>query len=1206
MGCHSGLNIPDNEIENDVPGGLDTWAKTFADEGALWIGNTGYGYANDQYISYSAKLMGLFSANLGGTPDVGEALAEAKQLYVGQSATLDPYDLKSMMESTFYGIPNYTLNGPHTASTATGSLPALQLGLDPNTDLTTNPFSISGQTPGSGPTQLGEQSPPEGGSYYEVNNSTLEETAVGFPIEPLDSIDVTDPGVVAHGALISGLSSLDYDDFTPSIAQSDSDTTDDANQVSSLETAFPATLQQVSNYDLFDPVTGNPVSHQAVNVITGQYIPNPSDPEQGNQRLFTSVTGSVEYTSPTDTQFTPPTVDQAEGVVDGGQVNFSVVASSPVQGTTVKEVLVLFKDATNGGDAATGSSVNWTPVWLTEGASGTWSGGAPAPQSGQVAFIVQAVDSDGNVAMSSNKGVDFTQVPAVQSTGNGLSGAVTSGNPETGGYYTTNPVTETLTGPATGTPITYSVDGGPTATAASPVPVSLLGDATHTITATDPEGDTTTQTVGIETQNPTINAVIAAPRSGNNWTSAGTTLTISASATSGIESLSYTATPQGGPPGQPQTIANGSVTVNAPEGTTAYAVTATSFAGHTTTKTVTTNVDDTAPSVSCTPSPVPTAWQDTQGTVTCTGTDTQSGVAGPNPITLSTSVAVGTANPTAQTNSAQVCDNVGDCTTAGPYTFKVDLTAPVVTASVSAPKSANGYDGAGTVVDASASDSGSGLSSFTYTVTPAGGSAGAAVAVPPSGQIPVTQAGTFTYTFTATSAAGQTNSASVTASVDVTPPSVSCNQAPTGWQTTNVTITCTASDPLVGVPAGTNPITLSTSVASGTSNASAQTNSVTVCDNVGNCTTVGPLTVEVDLTAPVVTASVSAPKSANGYDGAGTVVDAGASDSGSGLSSFTYTVTPAGGSAGAAVAVPPSGQIPVTQAGTFTYTFTATSVAHTTKTASVTLSVDLTPPSVSCNQAPTGWQTTNVTITCTASDPLVGVPAGTNPITLSTSVASGTSNASAQTNSVTVCDNVGNCTTAGPVKGIEVDLTAPSISITTPTNGQVLELNQPGTASFACGDILGSGVKTCTAKVGTTVVTSGGPLPTGAVGVDTLTVTATSMAGGTVSKSVSYDVTYNLCNVATVPASPLSEVTFVLSLCNYQGSNVGSSSIAVTPVNVDGSITPKGVVGNHFTWIPGVKDYGFLMFTTNLTKGSHTLNVSITGDPLGHSVPFKV
>jgi hypothetical protein len=1199
LGCHSGLNVPNNEIENDVPGGLDTWAKTFADEGALWIGNTGYGYANDQYISYSAKLMGLFASDLNGSLDLGEALAQAKQLYVGQSGTLDPYDLKSMMESTFYGIPNYTLNTPNPPPTTTGSLPQLQLGLDPNTNLTTDSFSINGQTPGSGPSQLGEVTPPEGGAYYEVNNSTLEETAVGYPIEPLDSVDVTDPGSAAHGALITGLSSLDEDGFTPSIAQSDSDTGNDANQISSLETAFPATLQQISSYDLFDPTTTNPVSHQAVNLITGQYIPNPSNPEQGNQRLFTGVNGLVEYTSSNDTQYVPPTVNQAAGVVTNGQVNFSVVASSPVQGTSVKEVLVLFKDATQGGDAATDTSVTWTPVWLTQGTNGTWSGGAPAPSSGQVSFIVQAVDSDGNVSMSSNKGVDFTQVLGTQNSGTGLTGQVTSGNPETSGYFTTAPVTETLTGPAPGAPITYSVDGGSTSTSPSPVSIGLNSDGTHLITASDSQGATTSQTVGIETGHPTINTQIAAPQQGNDWTNKGTTLTISASAPSGIQSLSYTVTPPGGPASQPVAITNGSATITPPTGTTTYSVTATSFAGHTATKTVTTNVDETAPSVSCTPSAASNVWIDTQGTVTCTATDIESGVAGTNPVTLTTSVPAGTSNANAQTNSVQVCDNVGNCATAGPFSFEVDLTSLSVSATVVPSETAGGYDGPKTVVQASASDAGSGVVSFTYTVT--GGSPGSPTPVPTSGIIPVTSAGTLTYTFTATSAAGAVKTASVTFSMDLTPPTVTCGNAPTGWQTSNVSITCGLTDTQSGV-AGTNPVTLTTSVPAATSNANAQTNSVQVCDNVGNCTTAGPITgIEVDRTSPSVSATVVPSETAGGYDGQGTVVQASASDAGSGLASFTYTVT--GGSPASPTPVPTNGIILVTSAGTLTYTFTATSVAGAVKTASVTFSMDLTPPTVTCGNAPTGVQTTNVSITCTLTDNQSGVPAGESPVTLSTSVPAGTSNPNAQTNSVQVCDNVGNCTTAGPITGIDVDLTtSSSISISAPTNGQVFVLGQPVTASFSCG----SGIKSCTAKVGSTTVTNGGSLPTGAVGIDTLTVTAISTGGVTTSKSVTYDVTYAICKGVMLSTPGVNQVGVALSICTYQAVNVGSATVTLTPTSVDGGTTPKGINGNVFVWVGGQGQYKFVLSTKGLAKGSHTLYFSVSGDPLGHSVAFKV
>ena len=80
-------------------------------------------------------------------------------------------------------------------------------------------------------------------------------------------------------------------------------------------------------------------------------------------------------------------------------------------------MLALFTDADNPG--------TWTPVTLTQGTDGSWTGGASAPSDGQISYIIQAVDGDGNVAMDSNKGVEFPQVPEnqVQSTGLGGLGA---------------------------------------------------------------------------------------------------------------------------------------------------------------------------------------------------------------------------------------------------------------------------------------------------------------------------------------------------------------------------------------------------------------------------------------------------------------------------------------------------------------------------------------------------------------------------------------------------------------------------------------------------------------------------------------------------------------------------------------------------------------------------------------------------------------
>ena len=530
LGCHSGLEIPTNEVSNVVPGGVDSWASTFADEGAIWVGNTGYGYANDQYISYSAKLMGLFAQNLNGSVSIGDALSEAKQLYAAQSGVLDPYDLKADMESTYYGMPNYTLSGlaKPVANSAAATTP-LSLGQDPSTGLQTASINLN-QSVGTNPNQLGTVTPPEGGTYYEVNNSTLEQTTAGFPIEPLSSIDVTIPGAngglasVAHGALITGLTSSDYGDFTPSIAEADSDSSGPENQISQYETSFPATLQRVATYQLFN-ATGAPVTHQAVDLITGQFIPDPNNPGTGNQRLFTNISANVEYTPPSDTQFTPPTINEATGVVSGSTAAFNVVATPAPGGAPVKEVLVLFTDSSNPG--------TWTPVSLSQDADGAWTGGAPAPASGQIDYIVQAVDGDGNVAMDSNKGVEFTQVPESQVQSTGLGGLSATLSPAQSsettykGFYN-GPVVVTFSG-APGATVTYQVDGGSSQTVllggSGQGSFTVTGDGTHVITATD-TGNQISQVVKIDTTPPTITSSVSAPHSGNGWTSGGTALAI--------------------------------------------------------------------------------------------------------------------------------------------------------------------------------------------------------------------------------------------------------------------------------------------------------------------------------------------------------------------------------------------------------------------------------------------------------------------------------------------------------------------------------------------------------------------------------------------------------------------------------------------------------------------------------------------------------
>ncbi len=165
MGCHSGLDIDDAEVDASI--GVTTpvadWAKAFADAGALWVGNTGYGYADTDTVAYSAKLMAGFAANLNGSLSIGQALTEAKDQYAAGNAILSPYDLKALMESTLYGLPMYTLNGP-----ATPVAPPTGPGTTTDTPTGLQVASVSVNFGGTGNPSLTYVPTTSNGDYYEV------------------------------------------------------------------------------------------------------------------------------------------------------------------------------------------------------------------------------------------------------------------------------------------------------------------------------------------------------------------------------------------------------------------------------------------------------------------------------------------------------------------------------------------------------------------------------------------------------------------------------------------------------------------------------------------------------------------------------------------------------------------------------------------------------------------------------------------------------------------------------------------------------------------------------------------------------------------------------------------------------------------------------------------------------------------------------
>ena len=186
MGCHSALPVSDFVVGDVLK---PDWAQAYAQTGAVvYMGNTGFGLGDTAAVLYSEKLNVLFAERLDGTMTVGQALAFAKQEYAA-TPTLSGYHLKVIDQASMMGLPMYrvgTGSGPPPPNPAITST-------DTATGLPTASFSVS-------PSFTRVNAPI--GDYYVTDDAFAENRR---PIEPTTKLDITQPGLVAHGALVTGL-----------------------------------------------------------------------------------------------------------------------------------------------------------------------------------------------------------------------------------------------------------------------------------------------------------------------------------------------------------------------------------------------------------------------------------------------------------------------------------------------------------------------------------------------------------------------------------------------------------------------------------------------------------------------------------------------------------------------------------------------------------------------------------------------------------------------------------------------------------------------------------------------------------------------------------------------------------------------------------------------------------------------------------------
>jgi hypothetical protein len=176
----------------------------------------------------------------------------------------------------------------------------------------------------------------------------------------------------------------------------------------------------------------------------------------------------------------------------------------------------------------------------------------------------------------------------------------------------------------------------------------------------------------------------------------------------------------------------------------------------------------------------------------------------------------------------------------------------------------------------------------------------------------------------------------------------------------------------------------------------------------------------------------------------------------------------------------------------------------------VTIKRDAHAPTIGCGGADSSWHGANVTIGCTASDSASGLAVAADAsFGLSTTVGQGAETAAASTGSHTVCDNAGNCTTAGPIAGNMVDRKAPAISC----NAASFMLNQsPANVTATASDGgSGPGSKPLTAAANTSTA-----------GLKSVNFTASDNVGNSASKDCPYSVGYGFAGfMSPLPKSTL-------------------------------------------------------------------------------------
>jgi len=399
------------------------------------------------------------------------------------------------------------------------------------------------------------------------------------------------------------------------------------------------------------------------------------------------------------------------------------------------------------------------------------------------------------------------------------------------------------------------------------------------------------------------------------------------------------------------------------------------------------NTDTTSPTITATVSPAANmaGWHNSDVIVSFTCNDADGDV-----ISCSAPVTVTTEGAT-QTIIGTVNDSAGNSASTS-VTLNIDKTLPSIIATGSPGANASGWINSDVTVSFDCQDTGAGVATCSAPV------------------LVMTEGANQTITGSVTDIAGNIATASITLNIDKSLPTITANVTPTanaaGWHNTDATITFTCTDTGSTVTNCPPPITVTTEGA-------AQVFTGTVLDNAGNSLST-TITLNIDKTPPAITSGVNQLPNAAGWNNIDITTTFICIDSLSGMASCTSPI------------------VTSTEAANQAITGTAVDLAGNISTDSFVLNIDKTASQITATSTPTanaaGWNKTDVTVSFACTDSGSGASSCPLSIVVTTEGAN-------QVIDAQVVDMAGNVTTV--THFVSIDKTAPSITVTGPSNGAV-------------------------------------------------------------------------------------------------------------------------------------------------------------------------